>query len=90
MTPWVSLVCYALLHSCSAFYMAEVSYQQGSGMHKERIQAKVLTLGMNPLFIDPKNFIVAQEPSDDDAATSRLIGFGQIRPVNEDRYELAR
>jgi hypothetical protein len=89
MTPWVSLVCYALLHSCSAFYMAAVSYQQGSGTHKERIQAKVLTLGMNPLFIDPKNFIVAQEPSDN-SATSRLIGFGQIRPVNKNCYELAR
>jgi hypothetical protein len=89
MTPWVGLLCYALLHSCTAFYMAAVSYQQGSKVHQERIQAKVLSLGMNPLFIDPKNFIVAQEPSDD-AAMSTLLGFGQIRPVNDTRYELAR
>jgi hypothetical protein len=88
--PWIGLLLYyVLLHSCSAFYMAAISYQQGSSVHKERIQAKVLSLGMNPLFIDPKNFIVAQAASDD-ATASRLLGFGQIRPVNEDAYELAR
>jgi hypothetical protein len=89
MALWVGLLCYVLLHSCNAFYMAAVSYQQGGNVHKERIQAKVLSLAMNPLFIDPKNFIVAHEPGED-AAMTRLVGFGQIRPVNDDHYELAR
>jgi N-acetylglutamate synthase-like GNAT family acetyltransferase len=37
---------------------------------------------MNPLFQDPKNFIIAQ---DDD---NQVVGIGQIRPIGK-QYELA-
>ena len=49
---------------------------------QDTIAAMVKAENMNPLFLDPANFIIAQ---DDD---NTVVGIGQIRPLGK-QYELA-
>jgi ribosomal protein S18 acetylase RimI-like enzyme len=52
--------------------------------HMGVIQKQMILEKMNPLFLDPSRFIVAEDEEEN------LIGFGQVRPAGDtNRFELA-
>ena len=61
-----------------------VVYRPGSTIDQQAIAAAVLRESMNPLFLQPERFIVANDAADE----QRVLGFGQLRPLSG-AWELA-
>ncbi|CAM9584588.1 unnamed protein product, partial [Choristocarpus tenellus] len=58
------------------------SFRKGAPGDHDVISKTLAGMLMNPLFVDTDNFIVAEEED-------RVVGFGQIRPVDKSNFELA-
>mmetsp|Transcript_1274 Transcript_1274/g.2523 ORF Transcript_1274/g.2523 Transcript_1274/m.2523 type:complete len:171 (+) Transcript_1274:78-590(+) len=62
----------------------KVVYRSGTAIDQPAIAAAVLRESMNPLFLQPEQFIVASDAVDQ----QRVLGFGQLRPLSG-AWELA-
>jgi len=63
-----------------------IRFRSASSDDVKKAQKTMFENAMNPLSISPKTLLVAYDDDDDD---DELVGFGQIRPLDEKFSELA-
>lgn len=85
-----------MIHArCSASCPLELSFRQGLPTDAPLIRQSMRDARMNPTFLNPQNFIVAEQGSqgkEKETGSATVVGFGQVRPVagaNEHVWELA-
>ena len=67
--------------------MSTVAYRAGRASDVPVIRGTLLKLMLNPLHVEPSNFVVAHEEG---AEKEVIVGFGQVRSIRGNNFELAR
>ena len=73
-----------LFHLLVLGYAGAYTLRPGLPRDAGWISKQLFSAKMNPQFVDPSRFVVAEE-----GRTDQTIGCGQIRPLGEDADELA-